>query len=415
MITSQIRKSPHTDIPWPTNASLFFFQAEDGRRDGHVTGVQTCALPISWDSESYVLRTQNGNLDGIPHAFGWGNYGANSFLTGYLLAGDLTKQGSYLEYEDGKMTLVGALRQRNAASAPAPDPLFQGDYDSGTTYYQGDIVKFTPSGADKPVQYILVGAETSQGIDPDGSEDWIIFVESGEDGATGPEGPQGEKGETGEQGPEGEQGPQGPEGPEGEKGDKGDPGPGVVYRGNYSSSATYYGFGERRDVVYHSGSYWLVAADTGTSGSSSLGAPSGSNNNWQIFGAQFESVATKLLLAEDATITRTLVMGTSDPSNPNAGTNGIIRSANFSEGSAGYRLRASDGSLHAYTGVVGAWDITHDHLSGAGIELYPGSAARIVAGRVNITPYANEATLGGSYSRSEGRRVGEECRSQWVR
>src|SRR5690625_7987209 len=27
--------------------SLCFFQAEDGIRDGHVTGVQTCALPIS--------------------------------------------------------------------------------------------------------------------------------------------------------------------------------------------------------------------------------------------------------------------------------------------------------------------------------------------------------------------------------
>src|SRR5690625_7714625 len=26
--------------------SFFFFQAEDGIRDGHVTGVQTCALPI---------------------------------------------------------------------------------------------------------------------------------------------------------------------------------------------------------------------------------------------------------------------------------------------------------------------------------------------------------------------------------
>src|SRR5690625_8007546 len=25
---------------------MFFFQAEDGIRDGHVTGVQTCALPI---------------------------------------------------------------------------------------------------------------------------------------------------------------------------------------------------------------------------------------------------------------------------------------------------------------------------------------------------------------------------------
>src|SRR5690606_40090747 len=29
---------------------LFFFQAEDGIRDFHVTGVQTCALPISTDA-----------------------------------------------------------------------------------------------------------------------------------------------------------------------------------------------------------------------------------------------------------------------------------------------------------------------------------------------------------------------------
>src|SRR5207253_3695857 len=29
---------------------FFFFQAEDGIRDGHVTGVQTCALPISGPS-----------------------------------------------------------------------------------------------------------------------------------------------------------------------------------------------------------------------------------------------------------------------------------------------------------------------------------------------------------------------------
>src|SRR5207253_4266672 len=29
----------------------FFFQAEDGIRDGHVTGVQTCALPI-WRQRS---------------------------------------------------------------------------------------------------------------------------------------------------------------------------------------------------------------------------------------------------------------------------------------------------------------------------------------------------------------------------
>src|SRR5690625_5418820 len=28
-------------------SAIFFFQAEDGIRDGHVTGVQTCDLPIS--------------------------------------------------------------------------------------------------------------------------------------------------------------------------------------------------------------------------------------------------------------------------------------------------------------------------------------------------------------------------------
>src|SRR5439155_6369539 len=47
----------HGDINDPGN---FFFQAEDGIRDGHVTGVQTCALPIS----AFGIRTM------LPLAFG---------------------------------------------------------------------------------------------------------------------------------------------------------------------------------------------------------------------------------------------------------------------------------------------------------------------------------------------------------
>src|SRR5690606_41078890 len=36
----------------------FFFQAEDGIRDFHVTGVQTCALPIYRDADRVALGTQ---------------------------------------------------------------------------------------------------------------------------------------------------------------------------------------------------------------------------------------------------------------------------------------------------------------------------------------------------------------------
>src|SRR5690625_7815179 len=37
---------------------VFFFQAEDGIRDGHVTGVQTCALPIYFRFSTEVTEPQ---------------------------------------------------------------------------------------------------------------------------------------------------------------------------------------------------------------------------------------------------------------------------------------------------------------------------------------------------------------------
>src|SRR2546426_5966816 len=39
----------------PVTADFFFFQAEDGIRDYKVTGVQTCALPISGGQRLIVL------------------------------------------------------------------------------------------------------------------------------------------------------------------------------------------------------------------------------------------------------------------------------------------------------------------------------------------------------------------------
>src|SRR5690606_22070120 len=46
---------------------FFFFQAEDGIRDFHVTGVQTCALPILWmggDLEVRVFHPGSGHTRG---------------------------------------------------------------------------------------------------------------------------------------------------------------------------------------------------------------------------------------------------------------------------------------------------------------------------------------------------------------
>src|SRR5690625_7524501 len=42
---------------------IFFLQAEDGIRDGHVTGVQTCALPIF--AERYRAQSQRVRGAGV--------------------------------------------------------------------------------------------------------------------------------------------------------------------------------------------------------------------------------------------------------------------------------------------------------------------------------------------------------------
>src|SRR5690625_4121522 len=62
----QTYKTPYTEFTRSTQEMLpgdLFFQAEDGIRGGHVTGVQTCALPISFltyalGHDQPVVRTE---------------------------------------------------------------------------------------------------------------------------------------------------------------------------------------------------------------------------------------------------------------------------------------------------------------------------------------------------------------------
>src|SRR6266508_1345149 len=54
-------------------AFYFFFQAEDGIRDGHVTGVQTCALPIfeaDLEPNAYGYRPRRSAGDAVEAVHG---------------------------------------------------------------------------------------------------------------------------------------------------------------------------------------------------------------------------------------------------------------------------------------------------------------------------------------------------------
>ena len=74
--------------------------------------------------------------------------------------------------------------------------------------------------------------------------------------------------------------------------------PAMVYRGVYDSTKTYYGNQYRLDCVKQGDTYYIARIDAGTF--TNIAPPN--TSKWNEFGAQFESIATGLLLAENANI-----------------------------------------------------------------------------------------------------------------
>lgn len=104
----------------------------------------------------------------------------------------------------------------------------------------------------------------------------------------------GEAGTNGKDGAPGTPGKDGRDGIDGKDGYSLAP----IYRGEYSASKTYYGTQYRVDIVKYNGIYYVARVDAGTF---SNVAPT-NTSKWNPFGAQFESIATNLLLAEGANI-----------------------------------------------------------------------------------------------------------------
>ena len=130
------------------------------------------------------------------------------------------------------------------------------------------------------------------------------------------------------------------------EGEIGNRGVGVVFRGLWERDKIYIGATEtsdRGDVVFYddenpsSFKYWIAQEDhTGVDfvGDKLAG-------KWESFGAEFESVATDLLLAKDAVITHTLTMGQGDTNGTEyVGHGGLIKTVGkeFGNGVTGFFL-----------------------------------------------------------------------------
>lgn len=86
---------------------------------------------------------------------------------------------------------------------------------------------------------------------------------------------------------------------DGVDGRNGDTGPTMVYRGVYGNSKVYYGTSKRVDAVKYNGHYYVARVDAGNGFQNHVPTDTA---YWNDFGAEFESIATNLLLAEGANI-----------------------------------------------------------------------------------------------------------------
>ena len=180
-----------------------------------------------------------------------------------------------LKWDGSNLYIVGGLRQTTPG---VNEPMLKGAWASATEYNNNDVVSYTGASwiCTSAISHVSTNSSNATTGYP-GAGPWGSYIQSGSNGATGP---------------------------------------GVVYRGEWTGSLNYiFQTGVRRDVVKYSSNYYVAKLN-----STNQLPTAPSSVYWESFGAQFSSVATDILLAQDATITRGLVIGTDGL------TNGFIRS-----------------------------------------------------------------------------------------
>lgn len=258
---------------------------------------------------------------------------------------------SYFDWNtkgDRKLRLKGSIVQSESGDEN-PIGCFRGTYSSSYTYYWGDEVTYTTNNGTSTYRY--VSKTPSRGNVPTNTSYWIIVAE----GAKGNKGDKGDDGDPGNNGdyfeyryavngsrstpPSLSKTSRNPSGwsttvptvgnlqylwftvakingetnsliqnwstparqtpYDGVDGRNGDTGPTMVYRGIYNGSKVYYGTSRRVDAVKYNGHYYVARVDAGNGFQNHVPTDTA---YWNDFGAEFESIATNLLLAEGANI-----------------------------------------------------------------------------------------------------------------
>jgi hypothetical protein len=190
---------------------------------------------------------------------------------------------NYMEWDGSALIIKGSIRQ---TAAGQPEGRALGAWSASFAYLVNDIVshngrtwycKVAHNSGTTPDDEPLVGSNYTTY--------WEIAADAGTSGTAGASGTNGAAG---------------------------GPGPGVVFRGPYSASENYFYTTSRRDIVRGSDGAFYLANNLAKNGLNTWLDPTTTPADWTAFGAQFSSVATDILLAQDANITRGLVMGAGD-------------------------------------------------------------------------------------------------------
>ena len=305
-----------------------------------------------WDGSSLIIKgditADNGTFNGTVNAAA-GNF------TGYVTAGNMriganvesTNDGlyinannfwydtgnafkmgnstSYLQWDGNTLILRGSIKQTDAG---VNEPTLKGTWAAGITYYNNDVVSYSGQAwiCTSATSHVSTN-DTNATTGYPGSGPWSVYVAKGTNGADGANGPA------------------------------------IVYRGVYDAAKIYYHNTTRRDVVASSlvSPTYYLANNTAKNGLATWGTPP---TDWTTFGAQFSSVATDILLAQNANIYQGLVIGTD-------GTNsGYIRSTGATSLTAGdgfYMDQAGNMRFGQATTTTGAkyvsWDTTLGSLT----------------------------------------------------